>query len=366
MHIVHFDLPDVNDSIGGGGPWRTFEINRRIAKTHHVTVVTSRWAGMADAEVRDGVHYVRIGKAARYPRNVPAYFRAIPSALRHLPHDLVVEDFAPPWSVFFTPLYTRKPVIASVQYIYTDLLEKEYHLPFGMVERMGYRLYHHFVALPPAVPYIRARNSKADIHTTTNGIDQRAFDYAGLPEEDAICYLGRIDYYPKGLDLLFAAFAKIAPTCQTRLRMLGDGNDLPMVRQVVQQMGLADRVDFMGRIDGPERFYQVGTSKIVCQPSRRETFSLASAEALAVGRPLVAFDMPDLSYNAEVAAVVPCYDVEAYAAKLQFLLDHPEARAALSEKGRAHARRYKWEDVAAAQLAYYEKVMIEHRVRAGA
>lgn len=38
--------------------------------------------------------------------------------LRRRPYDLVVEDFGAPFSVGFAPLTTRRPVIASVQWLF--------------------------------------------------------------------------------------------------------------------------------------------------------------------------------------------------------------------------------------------------------
>ena len=55
-----------------------------------------------------------------------------------------------------------------------------------------------------------------------NGIDARNLFYL-TDEKDYILYLGRIDYYDKGLDVLIKSFKNITKTYPVRLVIAGGG-----------------------------------------------------------------------------------------------------------------------------------------------
>ena len=68
-----------------------------------------------------------------------AYFALLGLIVSRLPHDLLVEDFSAPFSVGLSPLFTRRPVVASVQWMFARQMRAKYGLPFDWVERVGLR-----------------------------------------------------------------------------------------------------------------------------------------------------------------------------------------------------------------------------------
>jgi glycosyltransferase involved in cell wall biosynthesis len=76
---------------------------------------------------------------------------------------------------------------------------------------------------------------------------------------------------------------------------------------------------------------------------------------MALGKPVVAFDLPEHRYTAQDAAVYAAPNVELdLARKLALLMDDPDQRAAMGRAGLARVRaELAWEHQAAALLSVY-------------
>ena len=87
----------------------------------------------------------------------------------------------------------------------------------------------------------------------------------------------------KGFDVLLRAWQGIPIT----LTIGGDGKLLQELRTQAQELGVSDRVDFPGWVDGTEIIQSVD---IVLMPSHREGFSYVILEALQLEKIVVSTD----------------------------------------------------------------------------
>ncbi|MEP6690047.1 MAG: glycosyltransferase [Gemmatimonadaceae bacterium] len=99
----------------------------------------------------------------------------------------------------------------------------------------------------------------------------------------------------KGLDVLIRALSHLLSDCpDLRLSVAGGSfyrayeRDAAEVRALVRALGLQDRVTFLGEVPPAGVAALMRRSALLVVPSRRETFSLVTAEALASGTPVVA------------------------------------------------------------------------------
>jgi glycosyltransferase involved in cell wall biosynthesis/O-antigen/teichoic acid export membrane protein len=354
LRILHLAFDDHRFPGSGGGAVRTFEVNRRLAQRHDVTVVTLNYKG-ARERVEEGIRYVQVGIRYSYFGRIISYLLCLPIALRRYPSDLVVEDFTPPMSTALVPLWTRRPVVGMVQWLWARQKSRQYKLPFFLIEQWGVRTHRQLIAVSSGIAArLRALNPAAEVQVIPNGVELMNGSTRELDKADLV-FLGRIEMEAKGIDLLLQAFARIAPLVEAKLVIAGDGRDVERVRRLAAELGLSDRIRLIGAIDGAAKSALLQRARLVCVPSRFETSSLVSLEAQASGTPVLAFDIPALR---EVVApdsgvLVSPFDVGAYARELVRLLNAPEQCRAMGEAGRQFVGRFHWDAVASQQERVY-------------
>ena len=243
IRVLHFGFEDPRRPGAGGGSIRVHEINKRLTADFDVTVVCARYPG-SRARVEDGVRYVHAG-LGRLGRTVSflSYFVSVPFTLLMFPSDIVVEDFAAPFSSIAVPWLTRRPVIGVVQWLFAREKATQYRLPFHLVERLGLHSHTDLIAVSDDLAdELRERNANADVTVIANGLDEDAFAPRRLQRSNSL-YLGRLELAQKGLDLLIDAFAAVAADTDTDLLVGGDGPDEAAIRGLVEARGLSSRVE---------------------------------------------------------------------------------------------------------------------------
>jgi glycosyltransferase involved in cell wall biosynthesis len=285
----------MDNPLSGGGPMRTFEIYRRLARRHEVTVLTPTFPGSTPAKEREGVRYRRLGQkwGDHGSSHHLSFLMALPGAVRHTPYDLLVEDTMPPASATWTPLFRHheRPLIASVQWFFAREYTHRLKLPFHWGEEYGIRLYSHFVVLSESTRNtIVSRHPRANCRVIPNGVDPALFLNPPQPGQ-GILYLGRLEVHAKGLDLLLQAFARLPAHSRPRLTLAGTVQQPEILQQWLDQLGLVDQVVLHGRYDGSQRLRLLREARVVVMPSRFETFGMTIAEANAAARLALIWDL---------------------------------------------------------------------------
>lgn len=359
MKILHLDPDDLDNPLAGGGPVRTFEIARRLARRHEVTVLTPTFEGSTPELVREGVRYERLGRKVRNHGSSHhlTFLAALPGAVRRYEYDLLVEDFMPPSSATWTPLFKPrgKPLVASVQWFYARNYTRWLKLPFHWGEEYGVRLYDDFVVLTNSMKQrIEGRHPGARCRVIPNGVDDSLFHLRPQVGR-GILYLGRLEVMAKGLDLLLAAYAAIPEAEREPLTFAGTPQEGGELERLIAQHNLGGWVRLTGRYDAAERARLLESCRFVAMPSRMETFGMTIAEANAAAKPVVIWDQPPMCEVASPDSLrAPAYDVPAYTAALRHLLAASDDELLMRGlRSRVHARRYDWDAVAADQERFY-------------
>jgi len=266
----------------------------------------------------------------------------------------------PPMSATLTPLFNRKPLIASVQWFFARALSRQYRLPFFLGERYGIRLYRNFIVQTETMRrHIERLHRRARCELIPVGADDALFELS--PRfGDFVLYLGRVDFAQKGVDLLLRAFARVPERERLPLVVAGHGFQWEAFHRLVGELGLASWVRVAGRVDRDERNRLLSECRFVCVPSREETFGMVILEACAAGKPVVLFDAAPMN---EVAARDGCelvepFDPERYGEALRRLL--ALTLDELSRRGgrcRAWAQGFRWDAIAERQEAFYRRVL---------
>jgi glycosyltransferase involved in cell wall biosynthesis len=150
--------------------------------------------------------------------------------------------------------------------------------------------------------------------------------------------VGRLDLQ-KDHATLVRAFARIAPQQPNWcLRILGEGPQRPYIEQLIEQLGLSERIALPGITADICREYE--SANLFVLASRYESFGLATAEAMAHGLAVVGFaDCPgtnELILSDETGILVsPGTDRAVNLGDaLKSLMDDPLRRLKLGEAGR--------------------------------
>ncbi|MDB5323270.1 MAG: glycosyl transferase group 1 [Phycisphaerales bacterium] len=154
-----------------------------------------------------------------------------------------------------------------------------------------------------------------------------------------------------GPDVMVEAFARIhSARPNTRLVLAGKGEMQESLQARVNELGLQDAVQILGRVDHERVPALIRSFDIMVMPSvyESETFGVAAIEASASGVPVVASrvgGVPEAVLHERTGLLVPPRDVEALARACIELIDDPARRRAMGVAGRRFVERYySWPD----------------------
>jgi glycosyltransferase involved in cell wall biosynthesis len=156
---------------------------------------------------------------------------------------------------------------------------------------------------------------------------------------NSLLFVGRL-VPEKGLAYLLRAMRSMDPA--TRLTVNGDGPARAELVSLTQGLGLAGRVDFRGWTSRTELLACYERADVVVVPSLwPEPFGLVGIEAMAYGKPVVAFrggGIPEWLADGGTGYAVECGDVAGLARRCSELLGDPELRLRMGERARARVR----------------------------
>jgi glycosyltransferase involved in cell wall biosynthesis len=99
-------------------------------------------------------------------------------------------------------------------------------------------------------------------------------------------YVGRVDH-EKQIELVLRALSQL-PHAGLQFGVVGRGSAMAELQALALQLGLDDRVAFLGYVPGPDLPVLLHSADVFVMPSPQELQSIATIEAMATGRPILA------------------------------------------------------------------------------
>ncbi len=361
MKILHLIYDHINNPwVGGGAAVRAYEINKRLArKGHSILVISGNFKG-AENYSEGSLEYRFVGLRNPYYLSVFSYaYEAHRFLKRNLSgFDIVVEDFAPWNPVFAYTVSNRKPVVIQLHQKEGFNILRRYPLlglPFWLIEKFYPGRY------SPNVIFVSEESrSKFKIPSGTvipNGINNELLSMASENKlGQYVLFLGRLDIFHKGLDMLVEAFENLEGI---PLIIAGKGKDEQKLRLLIEQKGL--KVEFTGFVSGERKFRTLLDSKFLVMPSRFEAQGIVALEAAAVGKPLIVSDIPELRYVVENGFGISFRlgDIEDLKEKIRYLWNNNDLIDRMSEKGRRFAESFTWDKIATRYEEYLQRLIAE-------
>ncbi|MCT2585737.1 glycosyltransferase family 4 protein [Actinophytocola gossypii] len=178
-----------------------------------------------------------------------------------------------------------------------------------------------------------------------------------------LCYLGvmgpqdGVDYALKALAALRDEYGRT----DWHAVFVGAGDTFEDMKALAARLGLADQVEFTGRIPDEDLVRYLSTADVCLSPDPRNPLNDVSTmnkvmEYMAMGKPIVSFELREARVSAGEAAVyAPANDVSAFAKLTAKLLDDPAERYWMGETGKARVQgELSWAHSSQALLAAYE------------
>jgi glycosyltransferase involved in cell wall biosynthesis len=177
-----------------------------------------------------------------------------------------------------------------------------------------------------------------------------------------LCYLGVMGPQD-GVDYALRALAKLREEqgrTDWHAVFVGSGDAFDAMVELSRELGLEDLVEFTGRVPDADLVRRLSTADVCLSPDPRNPLNDVSTmnkvlEYMAMGRPIVSFDLKEARVSAGDAAVyAPANDESAFAKLVAELLDDPGRRARMGEIGRERIEgRLSWRNSQTALLAAY-------------
>jgi glycosyltransferase involved in cell wall biosynthesis len=198
----------------------------------------------------------------------------------------------------------------------------------------------------PPSPKIEVLNNGIDLsefHPITPQERQEARKTFGFSESDLVAgTVGRLKFFRKGQEFLIQAAAQLQARGKP-IKLLIAGGPAPgaedhfeRMRQLANQLGLADRVVFTGELANPRPAY--AAMDIFILPSAQpEPFGGVVMEAMSLGLPIIGTHIggtPDQIAEGETGFLIPPSDPKALAQALNRLIENPRLRESMGQAAR--------------------------------
>jgi glycosyltransferase involved in cell wall biosynthesis len=198
----------------------------------------------------------------------------------------------------------------------------------------------------PLQPFLQARN------------DPALREKLGFPPDAfVIGKIGRLSPLKGHEDLLLVA-KSLLPRCpQARFLLVGDGPLRSRIEARARDLGIADRIGYTGLVQPSEVPQYLGIMDSLVHVSYREAVSRALPQALAAGKPVVAYDFDgadEVCQNGKSGFIIPTGDTQAVADALLKLALDKSLRESFGNSGRAFvAEHFPVEKMVDLQYSWY-------------
>ncbi len=230
--------------------------------------------------------------------------------------------------------------------------------------------------------------SPAKISVVWNGVDPAVYDPTTVPHEEVqqlrarygigaddtmLLFVGRLTWVKGVRNLIQAMPIVLAAYPQAKLVILGKGEEQHDVDELVNRLGIADRVvTHYAFVSEWERIVHYAAADLCVFPSVYEPFGIVSLEAMSMARPVVVGAKGVVGFREQVTPSgadqngvhVNGNDPADIAWGIQSVLQDRERAREMGARGRTRVQRhFTWEQVARQTAEVYQQVVAEKQGR---
>ena len=247
--------------------------------------------------------------------------------------------------------YGAKNVLKIGQLHHDHRFERKYVRAF----RRGYRGLDVLALLTPqlveeAAAIMKGHNSHTRLVYMPNFLEHYPERVSFEEREKTLIAVGRVTEV-KRFALLAEQFVHLHTRAPDwKLRLIGDGEDLPGLRRYVEQQGAAAYIELPGQMSNDRVERELLRASIFAMSSRSEGFPFVLLEAQSCGLPIVAYDVrvgPGfLVENGKTGYLIPEGERQRYEDCLVSLMTDADRRLAMGREAVEHAQGFSRDRVA--------------------
>jgi len=161
----------------------------------------------------------------------------------------------------------------------------------------------------------------------------------------------------KRIQDIIHTFGKLKTMIPSKLVLVGDGPERPVMEQLCRDLQLCEDIRFVGKLDAIEEILSV--ADLFIMPSEKESFGLAALEAMACEVPIISTNtggLPELNVQGITGFLSPVGDIEDMVKNAYFILPD-ENLPRFKANALARAQEFDIEVIVPAYEAYYEEII---------
>ncbi len=176
-------------------------------------------------------------------------------------------------------------------------------------------------------------------------------------DEPVLCHVSNFRKV-KRLEDVLQIFARVNKVIPSKILMVGDGPERFGLEELCAQLGLCDRVKFIGKVRDTQAVLEI--SDLFLLPSETESFGLAALEAMAVGVPVISSNtggIPEVNEQGVTGFLSNVGDVDEMAKNAIYILSDKDRLHQFKINAKKHAGKFNLESVVSSYEEIYAKLV---------
>jgi len=376
--MVNYEFPP----LGGGGGVACYHIARELAKTHSVDYLTTAHKGLPKFEVVDGINVYRVpvlGRKELSTATLLSMFTFFPSSLakgiqlcKSNQYDVINTHFvipSGPTGIFLSKLF-KLPIVMSIHGgdIHDPSKKSSPHKHFLLRKIISLLLSHSDDIIAQSN---NTKNNANKYYSPDKEISVIPLGFVVpefakttrnelvLSDDDIILIsVGRL-VKRKGYEYAIRAISKLSNE-NIKYLIIGDGPEEENLKKLIRNLGLDEKVKFLGFVSEEKKFQYLSISDIYVLSSLHEGFGICLLEAMYCGLPIVSTNnggQTDFLVDGENALMVPIEDGEALAGQIERLIDDKQSRLRMIKNNKTDIARFYIGNIAVKYERIFEGVL---------
>ena len=179
-----------------------------------------------------------------------------------------------------------------------------------------------------------------DMNLYSNKSDDNLRNKIASKEEKILIHISNFRKVKRIEDVILI-YNKVQKKVPAKLLMIGDGPERLKAERLCRDLGIWNKVQFMGKLKSVEQFLSI--SDVFLLPSETESFGLVALEAMASGTPVVSSNsggLPEINVESETGFMADVADVEKMSEKTISLLSDEQMLSSFKENSYKHAQSF--------------------------